>query len=73
MTHRVVILTEIISPYRIPVFNALAQHEGIDLKVIFFQRRTLPSGNGVSTKMKFASPMKCFAPGGFALDSQTIF
>jgi glycosyltransferase involved in cell wall biosynthesis len=35
MTHRVVILTEIISPYRIPVFNALAQHEGIDLKVIF--------------------------------------
>jgi glycosyltransferase involved in cell wall biosynthesis len=35
MTHRVVILTEIISPYRIPVFNALAQKEGIDLKVIF--------------------------------------
>lgn len=35
MTHRVVILTEIIAPYRIPVFNALANHEGIDLKVIF--------------------------------------
>jgi len=35
MIHRVAILTEIISPYRIPVFNALAKHEGIDLKVIF--------------------------------------
>jgi glycosyltransferase involved in cell wall biosynthesis len=35
MTRRVAILTEIIAPYRIPVFNALAQHEGIDLKVIF--------------------------------------
>jgi glycosyltransferase involved in cell wall biosynthesis len=35
MTHRVAILTDIIAPYRIPVFNALANHEGIDLKVIF--------------------------------------
>jgi len=35
MKHRVAILSEIISPYRIPVFNALAQHESIDLKVIF--------------------------------------
>jgi len=35
MTRRVVILTEIISPYRIPVFNALAQTPGIDLHVIF--------------------------------------
>lgn len=32
---RLVILTEIISPYRIPVFNALARRNGIDLKVIF--------------------------------------
>jgi glycosyltransferase involved in cell wall biosynthesis len=32
---RLVILTEIISPYRIPVFNALAQHPGISLHVIF--------------------------------------
>lgn len=32
---RVVILTEIISPYRIPVFNALARERGIDLHVIF--------------------------------------
>ena len=32
---RLVILTEIISPYRIPLFNALARHEGVDLHVIF--------------------------------------
>jgi glycosyltransferase involved in cell wall biosynthesis len=35
MSHRLVIVTEIIAPYRITVFNALAKHEGIDLKVIF--------------------------------------
>jgi len=35
MNRRVVIITEIIAPYRIPVFNALAQHNGIDLHVIF--------------------------------------
>jgi glycosyltransferase involved in cell wall biosynthesis len=32
---RVLILSEIISPYRIPVFNALAQHERVDLHVVF--------------------------------------
>jgi glycosyltransferase involved in cell wall biosynthesis len=32
---RVLILSEIISPYRIPVFNALARHEGMDLHVAF--------------------------------------
>jgi glycosyltransferase involved in cell wall biosynthesis len=36
MKRRVVILTEIISPYRIPLFNALVQEEGIDPYVIFF-------------------------------------
>jgi glycosyltransferase involved in cell wall biosynthesis len=35
MSRQVVIITEIIAPYRIPVFNALAQHDGIDLHVIF--------------------------------------
>jgi 1,2-diacylglycerol 3-alpha-glucosyltransferase len=35
MSRRVVIITEIIAPYRIPVFNALTQHHGIDLHVIF--------------------------------------
>ena len=32
---RLVILTEIIAPYRIPVFNALAEREDVDLYVIF--------------------------------------
>jgi glycosyltransferase involved in cell wall biosynthesis len=35
VTRRIVILTEIIAPYRIPVFNALAEHDDIDLHVIF--------------------------------------
>jgi glycosyltransferase involved in cell wall biosynthesis len=35
MKHRLVIITEIIAPYRIPVFNALARHPEIDLSVIF--------------------------------------
>jgi glycosyltransferase involved in cell wall biosynthesis len=35
MKRRIVIITEIIAPYRIPVFNALARHPGIDLHVIF--------------------------------------
>ena len=36
MTRRLVILTEIIAPYRIPVFNALAARGDFDLHVIFF-------------------------------------
>lgn len=32
---RVLVLSEIISPYRIPVFNALARHEAVDLHVVF--------------------------------------
>jgi glycosyltransferase involved in cell wall biosynthesis len=35
MRRRLVILTEIISPYRIPLFNALATHADVDLHVIF--------------------------------------
>jgi glycosyltransferase involved in cell wall biosynthesis len=35
MSRRLVVLSEIIAPYRIPVFNALAGEEGIDLHVIF--------------------------------------
>jgi glycosyltransferase involved in cell wall biosynthesis len=35
MTRRLVILTEIIAPYRIPVFNALAARGDVDLHVIF--------------------------------------
>src|SRR2546425_11008926 len=36
MRRRLVILTEIIAPYRIPVFNALAARGDVDLHVIFF-------------------------------------
>ena len=35
MKFRLVILTELIAPYRIPVFNALSKISGIDLHVIF--------------------------------------
>jgi len=35
MSLRLVILTEIIAPYRIPVFNVLAHQAGLDLHVIF--------------------------------------
>jgi len=35
MKRKLVIVTEIIAPYRIPVFNALARHNDIDLHVIF--------------------------------------
>jgi glycosyltransferase involved in cell wall biosynthesis len=32
---RLALITEIISPYRIPLFNALARHDNVDLHVIF--------------------------------------
>jgi len=35
VSKRLVILTEIIAPYRIPVFNVLARQTGLDLHVIF--------------------------------------
>ena len=35
MSRKTVILTEIIAPYRIPVFNVLASRAGLDLHVIF--------------------------------------
>ena len=35
MKRRLVILTEIIAPYRIPVFNALAERGDVELHVIF--------------------------------------
>lgn len=38
MKRRVVILTELIAPYRIPVFNALALRPDIDLQVVFLSR-----------------------------------
>ena len=38
MKRRLVVLTEIIAPYRIPVFNALATRTEIDLHVIFLAK-----------------------------------
>ncbi len=38
MKRRLVILTELIAPYRIPVFNALAHRPDVDLHVIFLSR-----------------------------------
>src|SRR5215472_16267139 len=35
MKRRLLLITEIISPYRIPVFNVLAAHPEIDLHVLF--------------------------------------
>jgi len=35
MKRRLIIVTEIIAPYRIPVFNALARRDDIDLHVVF--------------------------------------
>lgn len=35
MSCRLVVITEIIAPYRIPVFNALSRHPEIDLHVVF--------------------------------------
>lgn len=35
MSRRLVLLTEIISPYRIPLFNALARRSEVDLHVVF--------------------------------------
>lgn len=35
MTRRIALITEIIAPYRIPVFNALTRQTGVDLHVIF--------------------------------------
>ena len=35
MSRKTVILTEIIAPYRIPVFNVLARRAEVDLQVLF--------------------------------------
>jgi hypothetical protein len=35
MNRKTLVLTEIVSPYRIPVFNSLAERGDIDLHVIF--------------------------------------
>jgi len=63
MKHRVVILTEIIAPYRIPVFNALARHAELDLHVLFMAETDKRCGSGASMPMRYASRMKSYPPG----------
>ena len=36
---RIALLTEIPAPYRIPLFNALAERDGVDLRVLFLAER----------------------------------
>jgi len=38
LKRRLVIITELIAPYRIPVFNALAKRPELELHVIFLSR-----------------------------------
>jgi 1,2-diacylglycerol 3-alpha-glucosyltransferase len=56
MTQKIVILTEIIAPYRIPVFNALAGRAGIDLHVIFLAEtdKTLRQWNIYTDEIRFS-------------------
>ena len=72
MNRKTVMLTEIIAPYRIPVFNALATHQGIDLKVIFLSETHPTLRQWRVYKMKFASHMKCCPLGGFASAIRTF-
>jgi glycosyltransferase involved in cell wall biosynthesis len=56
MKRRLVILTEIIAPYRIPVFNALASRGDVDLHVIFFSENdpTLRQWHVYKEEIKFS-------------------
>jgi len=56
MTLKNVILTEIIAPYRIPVFNALARRGGVDLHVIFLAEtdRTLRQWPVYADEIRFS-------------------
>jgi len=56
MSLRLVILTEVIAPYRIPVFNALAEQPGIDLQVIFLSETdpSLRQWNVYKDEIRFA-------------------
>ena len=63
MTRKTVILTEIIAPYRIPVFNALARREDVDLHVMFLAEQIRRSGNGMSIKTKSLFRIRSFRRG----------
>jgi len=53
---KLVILTEIIAPYRIPVFNVLARREALDLEVIFLAEtdKTLRQWNVYQNEIRFS-------------------
>jgi 1,2-diacylglycerol 3-alpha-glucosyltransferase len=53
---RLLILTEIIAPYRIPVFNVLARREELDLEVIFLAEtdKTLRQWNIYENEIRFS-------------------
>ena len=55
MKGRLIILTEIIAPYRIPVFNALAARSEVDLHVIFLAE----TDPGLQMQLRF--PRSCYA------------
>jgi 1,2-diacylglycerol 3-alpha-glucosyltransferase len=56
MARKTVILTEIIAPYRIPVFNAIAAMAGVDLHVIFLAEtdRTLRQWRVYADEIRFS-------------------
>jgi len=76
MTRKTVILTEIIAPYRIPVFNALAKHEAIDLTVIFLSEThpTLRLWRVYKDEIRFSYEVLpswrfCIGPSDFVLNA----
>ncbi len=56
MKRRLVLLTEIIAPYRTPVFNALSEREDVDLHVIFLSEtdRSLRDWEVVKSEIRFS-------------------
>jgi glycosyltransferase involved in cell wall biosynthesis len=56
MNRKLVILTEIIAPYRIPVFNALSRHPGVDLHAIFLAQtdKTLRQWHIYTNEIRFS-------------------
>ncbi len=56
---RLVIITEIISPYRIPLFNSLAENSDVDLHVVFLAETDPAFASGRFTGTKSGSRIKC--------------
>ena len=69
MKRRLVILTEIISPYRIPLFNTVAQHAAVDLHVMFLAETDPSCANGGYTRKRSGSRTRYFHRGESGLVS----